>query len=91
MATLPKLYATGVATNPTTDWGVNGSNWTDIDEGISSADGVEVGDDTNSSISKYAYYTLTNMPSDFGSMGSNLTITCRSRVTGAQTNTRTLY
>lgn len=89
MTALPTLYATGVPTNLTTTWSGNVA-YTDVDEGISGADGTEIADNNNATNDYYAYYSLTNMPTDFSSM-DDISINIRYRVAGAQTNNRSLY
>lgn len=90
MTALPTLYANGDPVNFSPDWDANTNTYLDIDEGIAGADGVEVGDDSNTGSDNFDYYTLTNMPTDFSSM-DNISINIRYRVTGAQTNNRSLY
>lgn len=88
MATLNTLLVNGNSTTQTTQWAVG--TFTNIDEGISAADGLEIGDDTNSSVDEFAYFSLSNVNADFGSMDT-ININIRYRVLGAQTNNRSLF
>lgn len=90
MASLGTILVDGAAVNVTTVWTVG--TYLSIDEGISSADGLEVGHDANDSgTNNYlAYYRLADVPSDFGSMDT-INYNIMYRVTGAQTNTRSLF
>lgn len=90
MATLPTLVPNGTPTNLTSDWDANTNTFTAIDELIASADGVEVGDDSNVAGDHFGYWLLTNMPTDFSSMDT-ISYQIRYRVIGAQTNNRSLF
>lgn len=61
----------------------------DIDEGISSADGVEIADNTNSNSTLDTTYLLSSVNANFLSM-DGLSWQVRYRVAGAQTNNRSL-
>ena len=88
MATLNTLLVNGNSVNGTRNWNTN-QDYLNIDETIAGADGSAIIDNTNGNSTQVSSYLLSNTNTDFGKIIS-LSWRIRRRVSGAQTNQRTL-
>jgi hypothetical protein len=86
MATLTTILVNADATAPR-NWTTQG--FAAIDEGIASADGTAIGDNSNSTTTLDTSFLLTDVDTDLGNVDT-LSWQVRYRVIGAQTNTRGL-
>lgn len=87
MATLNTLLVNADSVNGDRQWSLQ--DFATIDEGIAAADGSAIGDDTNANAALLTSFLLSDVNTDLGNMDT-LSWQVRYRVTGAQTNTRSL-